>query len=42
MEDFQEAKSGRDSNPGSNKRGQKQRGGSKEGNRGGQHYQKKQ
>lgn len=43
MEDFQEVKSRRE--PGAsnnnNKRGQKHRGGFKEGHRGGQHYQKK-
>lgn len=51
MEDFQEVKSRRDPNTNnnnsnnsnnSNKRGQKHRGGFKEGHRGGQHYQKKQ
>jgi hypothetical protein len=40
MEDFQEVKSRGDPNPTNNKRGQKSRGGSKEGR--GQHYQKKQ
>jgi hypothetical protein len=39
MEDFQEAKSGRDTNK---RGGSKQRGAPKEGNRGGLHYQKKQ
>ena len=52
MEDFQEVKSRREPNASnsnnsnntnnSNKRGQKHRGGFKEGHRGGQHYQKKQ
>lgn len=45
MEDFQEVKSRRDPNTQNNKnhkRGQKHRGGFKEGHRGGQHYQKKQ
>ena len=46
MEDFQEVKSRRDPDTSNNnnnyKRGQKHRGGFKEGHRGGQHYQKKQ
>ena len=43
MEDFQEVKSRREPNTQTNnKRGQKHRGGFKEGHRGGQHYQKKQ